>query len=81
MCLPQSLVQCFLDFFNQPFVYPPHHGDLERLNCQLISCSARKSCNLLLLRVLLIHVVVVLNVAALSEIIHSGLFFHVVKGV
>ena len=76
---PSVLHAVFLTSLISLSYMPPDQGDLETLNCYVISCCTRKSCNLSLLQILLIHVAVALNVAALSETIRSGLIHLVMK--
>ena len=52
---------------------PPHHGNLDSLNCQVICCLAKLSCNSSLFRIFLIHAVVVLKAAPLSDTMRFGL--------
>ena len=51
----------------------PHHGDLERLNCHVMSSLTRWSCSLSLFCIFFIQFAVTLNTEALSEMMRQGL--------
>ena len=77
--LPGTLYNLFLMSLSKRWYIPPHHGDFERLNLQLISCLAKKSCSHSLLHIVLIQVAVALNAAPLSDTIIFGLLLLVMK--
>ena len=65
--------------FRCPSYIPLHHGDLAKLNVFCISWAAMKSCNCSLLHSFQIQSEVVLNTAALSDIIRCGLVPRVIS--